>query len=103
MRDYVLLVPGAPHPRYLDPTGADGVPSAWPAPGLPWPLPAEPTLAYVNEPPAGGDVNVCIADPAPAGDPLEVRFVAARALAAGEGARPPIELSRSLSGWALRS
>ncbi|KAK9844023.1 hypothetical protein WJX81_002141 [Elliptochloris bilobata] len=82
-RDYVLLVPELPQPRYLDPTDASGCPSAWPGPGLPWLLQADPTLAFMNEPPAGGDVNVCFGE-ALRGDPLEVRFVAARQLEAGQ-------------------
>lgn len=82
----MLLIPELPQPRYLDPTDASGRPSAWPRPGLPWPVPSDPTLAYINEPPACGDVNVRFGD-APGADPLEVRFVAARGLKAGEGAK----------------
>ena len=84
-KDYVLLIPDLSQPRYLDPTDASGRPSARPSPGLPWPMPSDPTLAYINEPPARGDVNVRFGD-AHRADPLEVRFVAARALEAGEGA-----------------
>lgn len=84
-KDYVLLVPDLPQPRYLDPTDASGHPSAWPHPGLPWPVPSDPALAYINEPPARGDVNVRFGD-AHSADRLEVRFVAARELKAGEGA-----------------
>ena len=84
-KEYVLLIPDLPQPRYLDTTDAGGRPSAWPRPGLPWPVPSDPTLAYINEPPARGDVNVRFGD-AHRADPLEVRFVAARELHAGEGA-----------------
>ena len=84
-KGYVLLVPDLSQPRYLDPTDTGGRPSAWPRPGLPWPVPSDPTLAYINEPPASGDVNVRFGDVHRA-DPLEVRFVAARELQAGEGA-----------------
>ena len=45
--------------RYLDPTDSKGQVSRWPGPGVFWPLPTDPTLAYINEPCAGqGDVNV---------------------------------------------
>ena len=86
-RDYVLLVPETQQPRYLDPTDAGGRPCAWPGPGLPWPLSVDPLLAFINEPPAGGDVNVCFGG-LPRGDPLEVRFMATRQLAMAEGTCP---------------
>ncbi len=68
--------------RYLDPTDAQGQPSARPAPGWPWLLATPPLLAYANEPPRGaGGTNVFVEDGA---TPELLLFVANRDIGAGE-------------------
>ena len=67
----------------LDPTDASGALSPTPAPGLPWPLPVDVSLAYINEPPMdAGGTNVTVED-----DPSDdsgLICVAARDIEAGE-------------------
>lgn len=67
---------------FLDPTDAAGQLTSWPAPGPPWLLPADPTLALVNEPPPGsGGTNVSVED----GEAdLELLFVTTRDIGVGE-------------------
>lgn len=78
-RDYAFC---APCGAWLDPTDASGRVSRYPRPGLPW-FAVDCTLALVNEPPVGSDVNVTVVV---AGDPLELRFVTARDAVRGEEA-----------------
>lgn len=48
---------------YLDPTDMTGLPSQWPVPGWPWPLPCSTELAYANEPPPNvGGTNCFVED-----------------------------------------
>jgi hypothetical protein len=51
-------------------------------PGPPWPLPVDPTMAFVNEPSAGG--SGCNARVEDGGGPRQVHFVAAVDIAAGK-------------------
>ncbi|KAK9829856.1 hypothetical protein WJX72_008280 [[Myrmecia] bisecta] len=53
-RDYAFLTQDG---YFLDPTDRQGIPCAYPRPGMPW-LGIDPTLAFVNEPPLGQSVNV---------------------------------------------
>eukprot|EP00884_Botryococcus_braunii_P014029 jgi/Botrbrau1/22627/Bobra.176_1s0054.1 len=78
-REYAFC---APCGAWLDPTDEQGRVSAFPRPGLPW-FAVDTSLARVNEPPIGFDVNVEVVTE---GDPLELRFVTLREVVCGEEA-----------------
>jgi hypothetical protein len=84
---------------YLDPTNdSTGLPSPYPKPGLPWPLPVDVTLSYCNEPPlGGGGCNVIVEDDA--SDEQGLVFVSAREIRAGEEILVDYGLNYDRSGY----
>eukprot|EP00887_Chlorella_sp_A99_P000801 scaffold5.g801.t1 len=83
---------------YLDPTDLAGAPSPWPAPGLPWPLAVDASMAFINEPPPGGaGCNVGVEDDP--SDPASLLCVAARSIAAGEELLMDYGISYDRSGY----
>ena len=62
---------------YLDPTDAQGALSAYPNPGAPWPFKININLAYINEPPPGGDCNCSLVD-GQDDDPADLCFIASK-------------------------
>lgn len=62
---------------YLDPTDELGRLSPWPKPGSPWPFKINVNLAFINEPPPGGDCN-CSLEDGREGDPADLCFVATK-------------------------
>lgn len=83
----------------IDPTDAQGNPSKYPAPGLPW-IPVNDAMAYVNEPPKGGNgANVSVED-----DPNDdegLLFVTAGEIAAGSEVFVDYGLDYDRSGYGL--